>query len=244
VHTFLHSVTISTTKSGIKRSLRALQIENPNTATKVVKFTQPYGLNDDDGVVVFGSGSNSRPYYTHANIPSKGDIKAVIKHMPNVNTIVMRDDTLKSEVPQFLCQALTAAPRMQSTDLIIHGAKLSGKVLIGLLSAQKKTLRSLVLRNVHSTDGPFVKKMIETLSSGFGLTDLIIERIGEDPDSLTPFTSTLSGGHDGVANQGSCPDCDEPHYFSLFYTSCVLWDMHGHLAVELGLEHILGQISN
>jgi hypothetical protein len=61
VHTFLHSVTISTTKSGIKRSLRALQIENPNTATKVVKFTQPYGLNDDDGVVVFGSGSKSRP---------------------------------------------------------------------------------------------------------------------------------------------------------------------------------------
>jgi hypothetical protein len=41
--------------------LRALQIENPNTATKVVKFTQPYGLNDDDGVVVFGSGSKSRP---------------------------------------------------------------------------------------------------------------------------------------------------------------------------------------
>jgi hypothetical protein len=200
LHTFLHTVIISTTKSGIKRGLRGLQIENPNTATKVVKFTQPYSLNDDDDVAVFGSGSKSRPYYTQSDTPSKGDIKALVKHMPNVNTIVMRDDTLESEVPQFLCRSLTAAPHIQLTDLTIHGAKLSGKVLIGLLSAHKKTLRSVVLRNIHATDGPFVKEMIETLSSGFGLTTLVIERIGEDPDSLTPFTCSLSGLGDDDAS--------------------------------------------
>jgi hypothetical protein len=240
-------VIISTTKSGIKRGLRGLQIENPNTGTKVVKFTQPYSLNDDDDVVVFGSGSKSRPYYSQSDTPSKGDIKALVKHMPNVNTIVMRDDTLESKVPQFLCRALTVAPRIQLTDLTIHGAKLSGKVLIGLLSAHKKTLRSLVLRNIHVTDGPFVKEMIETLSSGFELTTLVIERIGEDPDSLTPFTCSLSGlGDDdasGVENSGSCPHCDESQYFTLFYECYVLWSMHGHLAVEMGLQHILGQIS-
>jgi hypothetical protein len=247
LHTFLHTVIISTTKSGIKRGLRGLQIENPNTATKVVKFTQPYSLNDDDDVAVFGSGSKSRPYYTQSDTPSKGDIKALVKHMPNVNTIVMRDDTLESEVPQFLCRSLTAAPHIQLTDLTIHGAKLSGKVLIGLLSAHKKTLRSVVLRNIHATDGPFVKEMIETLSSVFGLTTLVIERIGEDPDSLTPFTCSLSGlGDDdasGVENSGSCPHCDESQYFTLFYECYVLWSMHGHLAVEMGLQHILGQIS-
>jgi hypothetical protein len=59
------------------------------------------------------------------------------------------------------------------------------------------------------------------------------------------FTCTLSGledGFSGVANQGSCSDCDEPGYFTLFYESYVFWDMHGHLAVEMGLQHILGQI--
>jgi hypothetical protein len=243
VHTFLHNRFISTSKSGMKRGLRALQIENPNTATKVVKFTQPYSLIEDDDVAVYGSGSKSSPYYTHADIPSKGDIKAVVKHMPNVNTIVIKDMTLESKVPQFICRALLAAPRTQLTDLTIDGARLSGQTLVGLLSAHKKTLCKLVIRNVHSTDGKFVKELIETLNSGFGLTELIIESVGEDPDSLKPFSSTLPSGADGIASNGSCADCDEPQSFTLCYTHYVLWAMHGHLAVELGLDHILGQIS-
>jgi hypothetical protein len=246
VHTFLHSRVISTTKSGIESGLRALQIENPSTATKVVKFTQPYGLYGNADVVVFGSGSKSRPYRTHANIPSMGDIKAVVKHMPNVNTLVIKDVGLESEVPQSLCRALAAAPRMQLTGLTIDGARLSGKVLINLLHAHKRTLRSLVIRWVHSTDGLFVKKMIETLSSpGFNLTELTIDNIGEGEDrhNLTPFMCTLLGTHNGVSLNANSPDCDTWQQCTLFYQPYVLWAMHGHRAVEMGLEHILNQIS-
>lgn len=227
----LHSLKIDFSKVGFRRGLHNLQIDFASTATKQVTFIQ---AKDSNGYIANGSRPNTR-----VNIPSNADIKAVVNNLPNVNTIVIRDTTKQSIVPQALCHALSMAPRTQLGDLTIDGCTMSSKVLISFLKAHSKTLRYLVLRDIRCTDGAFANKLFTALSSGFGLTRLIIDSLYQDKNAVVvgaPQRVLSALRLRCIKFENTCSECGNSQTYTLDGT---LASMTGHRGVELGLAKIL-----
>lgn len=163
-----HSLNVKMTKVGIRRGLHNLQWKCVNASVKEVTFkTYITGR----GMLRNGARPNAR-----RNIPIDGDVKALLDHIPNVTTIMLRGYA-RPGIPEIICNALTAAPRAKLTYLVIDGCDLKFQVLKNLLNAHRQTLRQLILRDILLTDSPFTYSFLNTLKTDFGLTLVVLEKI-------------------------------------------------------------------
>jgi hypothetical protein len=156
-----HSFAVEMTKDGIRRGLHNLQ-----TQYLSVSVTQ----------VIFETSEAQRS--AHVDFPVNGDVKALLDHLPNVTTVIVRDWTFQGVgATQIICDALAAAPRAKLTHLTIQKCALTFQGLKDLLNAHRQTLRYLVLGYVYLTDSPFTYAFLSTLKTDFGLTRVVLGHI-------------------------------------------------------------------
>lgn len=195
VKTNLHSLKIDMTKIGMRRGLTNLKQDFVSETTKQVTFATS---STHMGTLTNGARRGAR-----VNSPAKGDLDAILHHMPNVTAIVVRDTSYdntifttigygpaslnrnslrrdtrcNSVVPQSVCTALAAALRTNLRDLTIDGCSISAKTLKSLLLAHRKTLRYLVLRDVIFTDRSFTHAFLKTLAEDFCLDRFVLDGV-------------------------------------------------------------------
>jgi hypothetical protein len=236
VTTCRQSLTIDMTKAGIRRGLHVLQSEFVSASTKHVTFTT---FSTRDEWLRNGSRPNAR-----AKLPANGDVKGILDHTPNVASIVLRDPTFGSIVPQVICKALATSPRAKLTDLFIDGCTIDCKTLQNLLYAHRSTLRYLVLRNLSVTNGDLTYAMLSKLGTDFGLTRLVLDRLNDTAGGCFRIyhqsklfrTFTRLRFENAVVHEFQCNDCHNLQRALLRGKSA---SMTGHVGVREGIAMIV-----
>lgn len=135
VQTCLHGLTVQTTKVGVKQAMEFLRIEGASKVIIHVTFTSPATAD-----IVKGS--------SPAGLPSPAEFKALLAQLPNATAVTILDNTTHS-FPAYNLACILATRPVQLTELTLDGCAMPNLTLNRLLFAHSKTLRYLVLRNVH-----------------------------------------------------------------------------------------------
>lgn len=243
VVTCRQSMTVDMTKVGIRRGLHNLQKDFVSASTKHVTFTT---FSTEKGALQKGLLQNGSRPNSRVNLPTNGDVKAVLGHAPNVTNIVLRDTTSgESLVPQFMCKALATLPRVKLTDLTIDGCTVDCKTLKNLLNAHRHTLRCLVLRNLTITDGDFTYAFLSKLGTDFGLNRLVLDQLYntdgkcftvQHPSKLNSFVVGNYGTENFLLHEHQCNDC---HKFQGYLLREDMASMTGHAGVQEGIAMIV-----
>jgi hypothetical protein len=236
VKTCYQSVTIDMTKIGVRRALLCLRSNFVSISVKHMSFTS---FITSAQWVRKGFRPNSP-----VDLPANSDIERVLNHLPNVDTVVLRDINCISVVSQAVCEALAAAPRAKLTDLTLDGCIISKKTLQDLLNAHRQTLRYLCISNVTVTEGSFTYTFLNTLKD-FGLTRLVLDHIVNNRGKHfrvykeARLRGIRMGSHryEGVqVHEYDCGKCEKLQRYLLREESA---SMTGHAGVQEGIAKIL-----